>query len=209
MIFINKNAEPNSLTKHRKTPYSSYDNIPFGTKQEIYLSLLKEQGEICSYCMGRICGENINIEHYIPQSESDSEKAMEYNNMLGVCHGNKGKSPKMQTCDTRRGNKPLCVNPLCRISVGKIKYMDDGTIYSDDTEINNDLNSTLNLNYSRLKSNREKALLALNAELKSENVAGDWSSLANRYMILLNSSDKKREYCGILLWYLKKKLKKQ
>lgn len=207
MLVIVKNSEPKGLIKHRKTSHSTYDNISSDTKHEIRCSLLIEQGELCAYCMQRISEDNMKIEHYLPQSQGTNQTDLQYGNMLGVCLGGEGKPKTLQTCDTCRGNKPLNVNPLDATSISKIDYTTSGLITSDDDSIYTDLDKTLNLNVSSLIDNRKSALDALKKELlaKSKKHNSDWKSLAQKYMKLFQSSGRKREYCGILLWYLRKK----
>ena len=69
--------------------------------------------------------------------------------MLGVCYGNslqKGVKREDTTCDAYRGNVELTGNPFDKISVRKIKYKADGSIYSEDANINKAVTETLSLN---------------------------------------------------------------
>ena len=111
---------------------------------------MKEQGWICAYCMKRIPEKDKNpevtIEHIIPQS-IEPEKAMDYNNMLAVCNGNRGKGhKKFMTCDAHRGNDKMVVNPCDKDIIDTIGYKNDGTIYSTDSKIDHDLNKSLMVN---------------------------------------------------------------
>mgnify|MGYP004437301451 CR=1 FL=1 len=54
----------------------------------------------------------------------------------------KGVKPEDKTCDAHRGNTELTVNPFDELSVRKIKYKEDGSIYSDDADINKDVTKT-------------------------------------------------------------------
>ena len=68
---------------------------------------------------------------------------------IGVCYGNsliKGVNKEVTTCDAHRGNTELTINPFDETSVRKIKYKANGSIYSDDEDINKDVTETLNLN---------------------------------------------------------------
>jgi uncharacterized protein (TIGR02646 family) len=210
MIYINKGKEPHSLSEYRSSNINvSYDNIPTDVKDDVRNSLLQEQGFICAYCMSRITEKNVNIEHYIaqnPPQNHDKSLDLAYSNMLGVCPGNEGQPIKQQTCDRHRKNIPLTVNPLDSASVSRIEYSADGSIKSTDATINADLNETLNLNIDFLKRNRKDALDELKRKLHSRKETGDWKPLAIRYIKKLNEEQRKQPYCGILLWYLAKKV---
>lgn len=217
MIYIRKKLEPRSLTEYKLQTFAYYDGCP---KEPIKQSLLEEQGHLCAYCMRRI--QNISemtIEHYKPQhpqntDESNRQDSLNYNNMLGVCLGNRGCEKKNQTCDAHRGNTSLTVNPLNQASIDRIAYLTDGSIYSDDPAINTDLNVTLNLNFkdgSLIKS-RKQAVDALRQYILKKQSQGQWS----RTLILktkiefskLSTDGAKSEYLGILLFYIEKYLRK-
>ncbi|MCD7956249.1 MAG: hypothetical protein LUG93_10980 [Lachnospiraceae bacterium] len=94
--------------------------------------------------------------------------------------------------------------------IKKIKYKSaNGEIYSEDAAINHDLNETLNLNCSAqyLKENRKAALEALKANLHSRGTLGKnaWEKLLQKYSSA-NNLGQKREYAGIVIWYIKRKL---
>lgn len=158
MILIKKQSEPADLIGYKKQFRAYYEGIPKEIKDNVLESLLVEQGCTCAYCMKRISKSAMTIEHYISQS-ADKSKALNYQNMLGVCLGNRGKKEKEQTCDAHRGNSILTVDPLNPAKVQQIKYRSDGTIYSDDPDIDRDLNDVLNLNCDvlevSLKRNRK------------------------------------------------------
>ena len=61
MRQIVKQQEPASLTAHRLTLHSGYDN--YAQKQDLRDALVGEQGALCCYCMGRIRagGESMKI----------------------------------------------------------------------------------------------------------------------------------------------------
>lgn len=74
MIYIKKGAEPKSLKEYRSQPNATYED--FRDKDDIREALLKEQGCLCAYCMGRISKDKMKIEHWISQKseEGDGEK---------------------------------------------------------------------------------------------------------------------------------------
>lgn len=134
-------------------------------KTEIRKQLLVEQKYLCAYCMCRIRNDkDLKIEHYRARNE---ENEMDYHNLLAVYNGNqklkgthnKGDSRRF-TCDTKKGNKPLHLNPQDRLDMETIYYDNSGVIYSRNTTYNEDLNKILNLNdqYGTLVSNRKTAL---------------------------------------------------
>lgn len=215
MFYIVKGHEPNSLIKYKKEPYAYYDG--YKNKNDVRENLLKEQGYLCAYCMRRIESvEDVTIEHYIPQSELKvlgDRAALDYRIMLGVCKRNRNCEKKYQTCDAHRNNEPLTVNPWNENSISLIQYQQGtGIIYSDNSEINKDLNDTLNLNCteSRLPENRKAALDSLKEFLIKKKSSGTWSSsmLENIEKIYADKDGegKYKEYVGILLWYIRQRI---
>lgn len=210
MKLIKKGKEPKSLTIYKKQNNAYYDGC---NKLDIRKSLLDEQGYLCAYCMKRIDERNMTIEHYNAQSKISSKEALNYNMMLAVCLGGRGETFCNQTCDAHKGNTKLTVNPLSESSINLIKYKQDGTIYSDDPDINNDLNNTLNLNcgQSNLKENRKSVLDALKRYLSKMQSNGTWKKqflekIKNKYETK-NSNGKYEEYCGIVIYYLSNRIK--
>ena len=156
MIPIIKGNEPKALTEAKRdiqnTPDASFDysSLRGEHKRKVLEALIVEQGHLCAYCMCRI-GTNDNpatIEHITPQHPAtscfDRDLSLSYKNMLAVCDGRSG-----ATCDKRRGNEPLTVNPLKPETLATITYHHDGRIHADDPDINHDLNDTLGLNSSK------------------------------------------------------------
>ena len=172
-------------------------------------SLSAEQGGLCAYCMRRL-RPDMQIEHYTPRSISDDATTIDYRNLLGVCPGNKGAAEKFQTCDAHRGNTPLTVDPLKLASVSLVRYLPNGTIYSDDEDVNHDLQITLNLNCKQayLPQGRMAALNGLKQTIHSD-CAGKTASKAYIQHLYDTLSQGKNglldEYLGILLSYLVKR----
>ena len=157
MIEIKKGSEPKELLEYRKQKFSSYADMPTNVKKEVIKSLLSEQGHLCAYCMSRI-DENegkhkTTIEHCLPQA---------------VTSENEDKS-----CDAKRGSLKDIQQSMKKINVfdgttlSDIKYSSDGTIYSNDKDLDEDLNLRLNLNCEarRLKECRLQALHALHRSI--------------------------------------------
>lgn len=217
MLYIEKQREPIELTNEKRNGLKSYDEMNGNAKNAIKKSLLKEQGYLCAYCMQRIDLQNTTIEHYIPQNPSDREAndmlSIDYNNMLAVCGGNTNGSHSKSdlTCDKHRGNIPLTVDPRSEHSVAKVYYKDDGTIYSFDSDIDKDLDQTLNLNCEAtlFKQNRKSVL----AEIKKEIFKKATGKRISKHLLenMLNRLSTKNKgcyepFCGIAIWYLRKKL---
>ena len=112
----------------------------------------------------------VRIEHCRPrhpqdEQEHDKKATLDFKWMLGVCYGNslvRGVKPEDKTCDAHRGNTEQTVNPFDELSVRKIKYKANGSIYSDDADINKDVTETLNLNCQALSlpQTRKNVLMA-------------------------------------------------
>lgn len=202
MILIKKKSEPHSLTTYKKTLNSSFDNMPSDVKSELRDSLVSEQGYICAYCMKRIeKSSDIKIEHY---EARDSENELSYKNLLAVCKGNEGFPKERQTCDTRKGNEKLHINPQKVGDILTIFFTRNGEIKSSNSLFQKDLDEVLNLNdeFGKLITARKSALKALQKKITSMNKT-QIKKLYNE----LEKADRKIEYVGILLWYLEKKIR--
>lgn len=210
MRLIKKGKEPNSLTKYKKQSNAYYDGC---NKSDIRKALLKEQGYLCAYCMKRISENNMTIEHYNTQSNINEKEALDYNNMLGVCLGNRGAGQENFTCDAHRGNEALAINPFIQSSIDLICYEDNGRIYSNDPEINKDLDKTLNLNCQQvlLMVNRKRTLDSLKKHLFNLKSKGIWKKeflekIKKKYEIP-DKDGKFEPYSGIIVYYLNKRIR--
>lgn len=209
MLLIKKGKEPNSLTEYKKQSNAYYDGC---NKADIKKALLQEQGYLCAYCMKRISEDDMTIEHYNAQSHTDKKEALDYNNMLGVCFGNRGAGYKNFTCDAHRENNRITINPFLKSSIDLICYEDNGRIYSNDLEVNKDLDETLNLNCKQvlLMANRRQALEALKKYLFSLKSKGTWKKeflekIKKKYETT-DSNGRLQPYSGIVLYYLNKRI---
>lgn len=226
MKQIVKLAEPNSLTQHRAKAHSSYSNLPLNAKDELRGNLLTEQGHICCYCMKRIPEKitskgsityEMKIEHYQCQ-DYFQHLQLTYDNLLGVCTGNKGKPKNLQTCDAKKGNLPLTINPISNFPNCEtlFKYNSDGEIGSiaNDTEINRQINDILNLNMQTLKDNRKQIYSEVQKRVESESKKYNTKQLKIKYFSqerdkwLMKINGKYKEFCMVAVYYLTKKIKK-
>jgi uncharacterized protein (TIGR02646 family) len=148
--------EPRALLEYRKCGGKSYDDFPH--KDTLREALVEDQGALCCYCMSRIEIDlgRMKIEHYRCQ-RLHPEQQIQWRNLLGSCTGGEGKPPRAQTCDTRKGDEEITVDPLSK-NVSRLHYQPDGRITSSDPEVQRDLDERLNLNSEVLKGNRRAAL---------------------------------------------------
>ena len=210
MILIKKGNEPRSLTVYRKTQYAYFDGCP---KDEIRKSLLKEQGYLCAYCMRRIDLKHTRIEHWTPEAELSELEKLDYSNMLAVCYKeSEGISYSNQTCDSRKGQERITVDPRNSRHIDLIDYQKGtGNICSKDKKINEDLNDRLNLNCmsQNLPENRRAVLRRVIMELNQRCKDGNWkASDISRMLQIYEQPDEngqKKEYAGIVLWYLRRR----
>ena len=206
MRAIQKGREPQSLTRHKRSPHANYDNYP--QKDELRTSLVTEQGGICCYCMQRIRPEvgGMKIEHWHCQALYPDEQ-LDYGNLIGACMGNEREPREKQHCDTYKGNVELSRNPADPIHRVEdyIQYPGNGRIVSPNGQLNQELNAVLNLNHSFLINNRKAVLDALKERLRRGTLSGpalqrmisDWSEA---------SGDRLRPFCGVVVYWLRKRL---
>ena len=203
MILIKKKSEPHSLTTYKKTINASFDNQPSKVKEDLRKSLLEEQGYICAYCTKRIEeSADIKIEHYEARNRTNE---LSYKNLLVVCKGNEGSSKERQTCDTKKGNRVLHIDPQKIGDISTIFFTRNGEVKSTNLLFQKDLDEVLNLNdkFGNLISARKSALKALQKKITPMN-KNQIEKLYNKLKI----AERKIEYVGILLWYLEKKIKR-
>jgi uncharacterized protein (TIGR02646 family) len=205
MKQIKKSKEPASLLAHRKKIHSNYDNYP--EKDELRDYLLAEQGQICCYCMQRISKENMKVEHWQPQSKY-SEKQLDYQNLLAACRGNEGEPKHLQHCDTHKGEQEMTLNPLDKL-IKSIKYRKDGRIYSDDPNIDQDLNKILNLNIQTLVNNRAEIIDdVIQSLINIKGKQAVWSVAHIKKKIQqyeTKTAGKYHPYCQVIIYFLNKR----
>jgi uncharacterized protein (TIGR02646 family) len=222
MIVVQKGKEPNSLLAFRKQhPDADYEDMPTNVLKDVRSQMWEEQGHLCAYCMKKIEDpRDVRVEHCKPRHPQDEIKhdkkaTLEFKWMLGVCYGNsieKGVKPEDTTCDAHKGNAELTINPFDELSVRKIKYKADGSIYSDDADINEDVTEILNLNCEAvsLPETRKNVLNVLKNEIvekckgKSHDAyIRELERIYDRLVYQRNLTP----YCGIIISWLEEKLK--
>lgn len=167
MRTIQKGPEPATLIQHRQQLHADYDN--YADKAALRQALVAEQRGLCCYCQSRIRAtpEGMKIEHWQCQANHPGRQ-LDFGNLHGACLGGHGRPEREQHCDTRKGNNGLCfsvcdpAHPIER----QIRFLGDGTIKADDAAIEVALNAVLNLNLSRLVSNRKAVLAAFQQRLQ-------------------------------------------
>ena len=207
MILIKKGSEPNEWTEYKLTP-----GVKFYAHPELKDSLLKEQGYLCAYCMARIDEGHMRVEHFKPRSHYPDD-TFTYGNLLACCQG---KTQGESHCDTSKGDDEIKLSPLEPSCVNTLSYESGtGAIKSSNKDYNHDLD-TLNLNAHIVKRNRRDVLrgviMALPpAQTKTQRGSEFNSSTRSHQLKRWRSVDeegKRRAYCGIVIYFLEKKLKK-
>ena len=222
MIVLRRGKEPNSLLQFRKQyPDADYEDTPSHVLKDIREQMWEEQKHLCAYCMRKIDNPSVvRIEHCRPrhsqdEQEYDKKATLDFKWMLGVCYGNslvRGVKPEDKTCDAHRGNTELTVNPFDELSVRKIKYKTDGSIYSDDADINKDVTETLNLNCEAvsLPETRKRVLMEekrrIMRKCKGKSQDAFIRELERTYEGLVQKRNL-TPYCGIIISWIESKLK--
>jgi uncharacterized protein (TIGR02646 family) len=211
MRGIQKGQEPIELREYRSQPGAHYNGPMFTpVKEKIRERLLRDQGDLCAYCMQRIYDETMKVEHWHCQDLYPNED-LQYWNLLGCCPGNEGQEGRNQTCDTRKGNKQLQYNPAnaSHDIVSRVRYGGDGKIKAPDQAFDRQINEVLNLNYPRLVDNRKAVVDAVIEKLRSSQgrrspgeirrVRDEWTRV--------DADGKLPEYCGVAIYLLDKRLR--
>ena len=152
MIRIKKGREPGKLLWYRQQDGASYEQMDKEVREELIDQLLREQGHLCAYCMSKIPESRnlpsgvpaVTIEHWLPRNPDDKldiGQGLDYKNMFAVCSGNRGCGCEEKlTCDARKGNDAIKVNPCDESTLRGITYKSNGIIQSSDPVIDEDLN---------------------------------------------------------------------
>lgn len=211
--------QPNSLTRHSANVPADYDGLRDPAKRELRNSLVSEQGYICCYCMKRLASateQYVKIEHFRDQRHFP-ELQLTYSNLFGACLGNEGMPGHLQTCDTRKADKELIINPTSLVPNCNdlFKYNAEGEISSinDDVAINRAINEVLNLNMQTLKEARSQVYLAVQEKVREESRRLKTGPLKLGYLTkerdswLAKSQGQFEPFCMVAVYYLNKKIK--
>jgi hypothetical protein len=161
--------------------------------------------------MQRIAAASMKVEHWQSQTRYSGNQ-LNYGNMLACCPGNEGSPPKEQHCDTRKGEQVISLNPAnpAHHPLMRIRYAGDGTIRSDNTQFNDEINSVLNLNWIRLRSNRKSVWESV-TQVLSQTPGTRTRNEIQKLIVRWQKTDAEgqlREYCAVAIYYLSKKLAK-
>ncbi|MGN0483718.1 MAG: retron system putative HNH endonuclease [Lachnospiraceae bacterium] len=192
-------------------------------KDEVKEVLIHEQRGLCAYCMRRIHRDSHSrVEHFIPLSK-DKEKALDYNNMLGVCDGGEkttGQKKRIVCCDAHKSELEIFTSPLNKVQMDKIAYRPDGRIYTNpkDATMERDINEILLLNgitkpdgsvrdtaTEILKGRRDAYDRAREMMRRMKKKGKCTSSSVKKVIETLINQEEREEYVGVKLYYFKKK----
>jgi uncharacterized protein (TIGR02646 family) len=172
MRAITKGPEPATLQAYRAVPGATYDGKDFTPiKSDIRAALLRDQYALCSYCMRRISSEErahptrpdtppviqMKVEHWRSQ-DTYSALQLTWSNLLGACLGGMGSSPKDQTCDTRKGEDAITLNPLDLAHISTLSCSSAGRLLSSNSQFQSDIDNRLGLNHRILIDDRKARL---------------------------------------------------
>ena len=199
-------------------------------KTAIKEALLKEQHGLCAYCMKRIeNNDSMTIEHYRPINKS-KDGVLDYRNMMGCCDGGRNidmtDEPKVLCCDASKKDAELTISPYDQTFIEQLCYTKDGIIKVrlHNTEIERQINEVLHLNgimseKGKLKydtatqlvkgrrdtySTYEKIMSELDDKYgKSDRLIGEIKKRISR----IEQMEIYPEYTGVLLYYLKRRIR--
>lgn len=199
------------------TPESAREAFDHLDKNLIRDSLVKEQHGICAYCMRRIESNiHMTIEHWSP-IELDPDRCLDYENMLGVCNGGReaGKANPsagrcILCCDASKGDRKITISPLNAEHMKLIRYSSDGRIYTcpEDKDLEKDINEVLNLNAIMLIEGRREAYKSYVRFMERQKKRNrSIRSAIEREIERLEGEATYGEFVGVVLYFLKKRLK--
>ncbi|MGK7938734.1 MAG: retron system putative HNH endonuclease [Crocosphaera sp.] len=197
------------LSKHYHKIRPKYNK--YSPKNDLKISLLKEQGYICCYCLSKIEIDSMSIEHWFPRSKFNVLET-EYNNLFGCCKGGgpaKRVKKNRHYCDVAKGDKLISIYPIFPNFETLIMYRSNGEIYSDNQAINKDLQETLNLNISKLVDIRQQKIKTFQQEIANYYSNKDYTIddlkllIDQLYPSLEDGEDKYDAYCMVEVGYLR------
>ncbi|MGA7743201.1 MAG: retron system putative HNH endonuclease [Polyangia bacterium] len=209
MRYFKKGREPSSLTKEKRDGAVIFGNLSGSCKSDLRMALLRDQGNLCCYCMQRISDNptGVKIEHRRSQSEFQALQ-LDWNNLLAACLGGQGKPPTEQHCDTCKGDRSIVLDPTKHIIDDQVEYSADGRVVADDRTLDRELDEVLGLNRKFLCNNRRAKLDGV-IEAMTHRSPGRWSTrmLQKKIRDLQTPKDGDLpEYLGVVVWWIRKKL---
>ena len=181
---------------------------------QLRTALLEDQRFLCCYCMRSIHPEKkhrVRIEHHESQA-SASHRELDWSNLLAGCSGSDKTRPRdgddaltrripraQQTCDYRKGDDPIGINPLTS-SVDAIEYLPTGRLLHPDERLQQDIDERLNLNAAFLMSARKAARARLLEGLQAKlGTTRQWTrAQLSRYLDGLRDKPRLDPFMGVL-----------
>lgn len=222
MRAISKGPEPTTLRAYRAVPGATYDGKDFTpVKADIRDALVRDQLALCCYCMRRISTEErahptnpnapaivqMKVEHWQSQN-AHPHRQLAWDNLLGACLGGMGSPPSDQTCDTRKGEDAINLNPLDTRHVATLYCTSNGRLASKDANFQRDIDDVLGLNHQILVNGRKIQLGQYIDRLRARYPRGEFPLSAVRRLIVeaeTPSEGKLREHaCVLRLWARKR-----
>ena len=214
MILIKKKTEPYEWKRYRHTPEAVYQS-----QDGLVNSLLEEQGYLCAYCMRRIpCKDRVNgtltqedhrVEH-IKCRNVFPELQLSYTNMVVCCPGHLGEH---EHCDRLKKDQPISFSPMDKNFISTLFY-ENGKIKSTNDRWMEEMEDILNLNDEALIRARRQTLSATIDLLAKTNAQKPWTrQMVEKYLLKYSTMHNEKgklkhyPYCGIVIYYLQKKLK--
>ncbi|MEC4814451.1 MAG: retron system putative HNH endonuclease [Scytonema sp. PMC 1069.18] len=138
---IQKRQQPESLTKWQQklgNRIPDWKSFSKSVKDDVYYSLLQEQGYICCYCSRPISRKQCHIEHFRPKSVY-RHLTFEYTNLIASCQGEDEDRPRVPVhCGHKKQawfDEDLMISPLDPKCGDYFKYSGFGEILpTDDPE---------------------------------------------------------------------------
>ena len=205
MRAIAKGNEPACLTEHRVNNPTDYEN--YGGKPALRLALMAEQRGLCCYCMSQIAPNRLSmrIEHWQSRA-AFPQRQLVYANLLGACKGGEDGSADQYHCDKLKDDKNLMWNPATPAHAieARIRFQNNGEIWSDDAVFDGELNTVLGLNISILKNSRKSALEAVLKwwQIRKPSTAKVKTQIAR----FDNRAGQLEAFSPVAVWFLKRKL---
>jgi uncharacterized protein (TIGR02646 family) len=199
-----RSQEPPALLSYRKAADLNRSYAAFPSKDSLREPLLEDQGWLCCYCMRRTDVRDMKIEHYRSQHRH-REQELDWRNLLAACSGGEGRPFASQTCDTRKADEDLVLDPRTD-SVRAIRYLGSGRLVVDDRNHVDDVERRLNA--TELRQARAQAIDNLRRELSRRfGGSGSWRRQdLQRYLDGLRRLRPFPEFLAVYEYWLEKKL---
>ena len=175
--------------------------------QQLRAFITEEQGDICAYCNRRIHpgepedDEQARLDHLMPKS-SYPDRTLDYHNIVASCFGNeRAERPRKVHCDSKKGKMELLevlfpTNPACEI---QFLVTDTGELIAENSEVQEAIENTLNLNHQNLIRLRSSVLAGFAEEIPDQE---ELESLIQQYNSRDNSN-RFKPFAGIVLNFLR------